>query len=288
MVKTYGEVYLAARRRLKAAGVDSYDFEAKLLASFAAGKTKEAFFRDLRMFPPEGAFERELDTLLERRISGEPVQYIVGEWEFYGLPIKISKDVLIPRDDTEVLAHEAIAILTRGSEKSRALDLCAGSGCIGLAIAANVPRVSVVLGEKYAEALALCETNTRLNRLSRRVSVRELDVFEAPPMLLGSFDLLSANPPYIPTDEILTIDRSVFGYEPLTALDGGKDGLRFFRSIISKWRTVIKPGGHIALECGTGQAEYVCKMLKNAGFSDVETRYDTQNIERVVRGRKPA
>jgi release factor glutamine methyltransferase len=288
VVKTYGDNYLAARRRLRAAGIAAYDFEAKLLAAFAAGKTKEAFFRDLRLFPPENTFERELDALLERRISGEPVQYIIGEWEFYGLPIKISESVLIPRDDTEILTREAIEILGRIPEKSRALDLCAGSGCIGLAIALNVPRVSVVLGDKYAEALALCETNTRLNKLSRRVSVRELDALEPPPMLLGSFDILVANPPYIPSAQILTLDRSVCAYEPLSALDGGEDGLRFYPDIINKWKSVVKPGGYMAFECGAGQAASLRYLLNKAGFTELETHLDTQNIERVVLGRKSA
>ncbi len=238
--------------------------------------------RDRNLYVTDPTFETAVEQLLARRIAGEPIAYILGEWEFYGMPLTVSRDVLIPRIDTEVLAGTVISELKNNLNGKRILDLCAGSGCVGLAIAANVPFSRVLLADKSPEALKICRININRNKLTRSVTSIELDALEEPPMLLGVFDVIVSNPPYIPTREIDTLDKSVKDYEPHVALDGGSDGLNFYRSIASKWKTVLKENGRIAFECGMGQADEVCALLAENGFEDIKTVKDTLNIERVV------
>ncbi len=264
------------------AGIDTSDAEARLIVTAASGKSVEQFMRDRNLYVTDGTFENTVEDLISRRVAGEPIAYILGEWEFYGMPLTISRDVLIPRVDTEVLAGAVISELKNNLNGKRILDLCAGSGCIGLAIAANVPFSRVLLADKSQEALRVCRANTNRNKLTRSVTSIELDALEEPPMLLGVFDFIVSNPPYIPTWEIETLDSSVKDYEPVAALDGGADGLDFFRSIASKWKTVLKEKGRIAFECGAGQAEAVRGIFEENGFTDLKTVKDTLDIERVV------
>ena len=151
----------------------------------------------------------------------------MGEWEFYGLPLDISSDVLIPRSDTEVLAERAILRARAAGEGGRVLDLCAGSGCVGLAVAANVPACRVVLGELSEGALRVCKQNVRRNSLNARVTCVSVNALEPPASALWDFDIIACNPPYIPTGDIPGLDVSVRDYEPHMALDGGADGLDF-------------------------------------------------------------
>ena len=157
---------------------------------------------------------------MDRHLAGEPVAYLIGEWEFYGLPLDISRDVLIPRPDTEVLAQQAIEYV-RTQGECRVLDLCAGSGCIGLAIAAQVTSARVVLGEWSDAALKICRQNIRRNSLSGRVVPMQTDAREKPEKSLGEFQCIVSNPPYIPRADIDGLDVSVRDYEPHLALDGG-------------------------------------------------------------------
>lgn len=281
-IKTYNTVYLSARKRLRLAGIEASDAEARLIVTFSSGKSVEQFMRDRNLYVTNVSFEKTVEDLLDRRIAGEPIAYLLGEWEFFGMPITVSQDVLIPRIDTEVLAGSVIAELKNNLNGKRILDLCAGSGCVGLAIAANVPFARVILSDKSQKVLKICRANTNRNKLTRTVTSIELDALEEPPMLLGAFDFIVSNPPYIPTRDIETLDRSVRDFEPREALDGGDDGLIFFRSITSKWKTVLKENGRIAFECGEGQAEAVRGILSDNGFQDIKTVRDTLDIERVV------
>ena len=284
-IKTYNDIYLAVRKRLRDSGVEGYDLEARLLAAKAAGKSVEDFLRDSKFYVNDDAFENELTSLADRRISGEPIAYITGEWEFYGLPVKVTGDVLIPRIDTEVLVTAAIELLTLREPDRRVLDLCTGSGCVGMALTANVPSCRIVLADNSREALAVCRQNLLNNRLTRRASCVEVDALEAPPMLLGTFDMIVCNPPYIPTSEIIGLDSSVRDYEPLSALDGGADGLDFYRAVASKWKAVLRKDGYILFECGEGQAGDVMDIMESNGFEDIKTYRDTIGVERVVSGR---
>lgn len=277
-------MFLEVRKKLREAGIEAFDFESRLIAVAASGKTKEMFMRDRHLYVPDDSFENAAESLVRRRISGEPMAYILGEWEFYGLPLNVNNHVLIPRVDTEVLVDAVRDVLRDNLNGIRVLDMCAGTGCVGLAIAANLPFCRVLLADKSQEALRISRANTIKNNLTRRVTSIELDALEAPPMLLGLFDIIVCNPPYIPTGDLKELDRSVREFEPLVALDGGPDGLRFFRSISSEWKSVLKDKGLLAFECGAGQAEQVRAIMEQNGFKDFRTYKDSLNIDRVIIG----
>lgn len=283
MATTYNNLYLDTRKRLKAAGVEMAQLEARELVCFAADKTREQFFRDLTLYASKEVEDR-VEELTRRRLSGEPVAYIIGEWEFYGLPLDISREVLIPRSDTEVLAERAILLTRAAGDGARVLDLCAGSGCVGLAIAANAPDCRVVLGELSEGALRVCKQNVRRNELNARVTCLSVNAMEPPASSLWDFDVIVSNPPYIPTGDIEGLDHSVKDYEPHMALDGGADGLDFYRFIAAKWKNAIRLGGSLIFEVGIGQAPDVENILAQNGFEQIQTTADTQGIWRVVEG----
>ena len=280
---TYNNLYLDARQKLKAAGVEAAQLEARELVCFAAGKNREQFFRDMSLYASDEV-EAKVAELMNRRLEGEPVAYLIGEWEFYGLPLDISREVLIPRADTEVLAEQAILAARAAGEGARVLDLCAGSGCVGLAVAANAPNCRAVLADVSEEALKICRQNIRRNDLNARVTCVQADARQAPPAMLWDFDVIACNPPYIPTGDIDGLDPSVRDYEPRLALDGGDDGLDFYRDIAEKWRTALRLGGVLLFEVGIGQASGVEQILSRCGYEDIETFQDTGGIWRVVKG----
>ena len=166
----------------------------------------------------------------------------------------------------------------------RVLDLCAGSGCIGLAIASQVPGARVVLGELDEGALRICRQNIRRNSLSGQVVSLKMDALSDPPPRLGDFDCLVCNPPYIPSGDIAGLDVSVRDYEPHLALDGGTDGLDFYRSVCRRWRDVLHTGSRLAFEVGIGQADDVLRLMRGEGFGELEILPDPAGIPRVVTG----
>ena len=282
MPRTYSEMYISLRNRLRDAGIEAAALEARLIAASAAGKSTEKLLRDMRYYATDEV-ERRAEEMVQRRLAGEPVAYITGVWEFRGLPMEVSRDVLIPRVDTEVLAETAIKYLKdTGRLDARVLDLCSGTGCIGCAIAAELPRVRVVLADVSAAAMDISRRNVERNGLGGRVSFLPADVTKQPPLMTGSFDLVVSNPPYIPTMEILTLDPSVRDYEPVWALDGGEDGLDFYRAILKNWAGVIRQGGELMFEVGEDQAERVKDLMRMAGLREARSFPDTQNIQRVV------
>lgn len=282
MPRTYSEMYISLRNRLRDAGIEAAALEARLIAASAAGKSTEKLLRDMRYYATDEV-ERRAEEMVQRRLAGEPVAYITGVWEFRGLPMEVSRDVLIPRVDTEVLAETAIKYLKdTGRLDARVLDLCSGTGCIGCAIAAELPRVRVVLADVSAAAMDISRRNVERNGLGGRVSFLPADVTKQPPLMTGSFDLVVSNPPYIPTMEILTLDPSVRDYEPVWALDGGEDGLDFYRAILKNWALVIRQGGELMFEVGEDQAERVKDLMRMAGLREARSFPDTQNIQRVV------
>ena len=228
--------------------------------------------------------EERIAELTDRRLKGEPVAYIIGEWEFYGLSLDVSREVLIPRMDTEVLAEEAILAARGAGEGCRVLDLCAGSGCVGLAVAANVPECKVVLADLSEGALRICRQNVRRCGLSNQVTCLSADAKLPPLPALWDFDVIACNPPYIPTADIPTLDSSVKDYEPHEALDGGEDGLDFYRTVAAKWKGALRLGGRLIFEVGMGQSPDVEAILSENGFEDVRSIPDTQGILRVVSG----
>ncbi len=282
MAITYNDLYLDVRQRLRESGVEASTLEARELVCFGTGKSREELQRDSRLYAsPER--EAQVRRLVERRMAGEPVAYLIGEWEFYGLPLDISQDVLIPRTDTEVLAEQAIAYIQTLGE-CRVLDLCAGSGCVGLAIASQSPQARVVLGEIDDSALKICRQNIRRNSLSARVMPVQMDAREKPARSLGEFQCIVSNPPYIPTGDIAGLEASVRDYEPHMALDGGADGMDFYRSIAEQWKEALTPGGRIYFEVGIGQADAVLRLMRSQGFGDLQIIKDHHKIPRVVLG----
>ena len=282
MAVTYNDLTLDIRRSLRQAGNEAATLEARELVCFAAGKDKARLLRDGALYvSPE--VEEAAWALARRRLAGEPVAYLIGEWEFYGLPLDISPAVLIPRPDTEVLATELIDA-ARGAGACRILDLCAGSGCIGLAAAANLPNARVLLGEYDEEALKICRQNIRRNRLTARVASLKIDAREKPARTLGEFQFLVSNPPYIPSADIDTLDASVREHEPRLALDGGADGLDFYRVSCEKWRDALCENGMLFFEVGIGQADQVLRIMRSHGFGDIQIVKDLNNIPRVVYG----
>lgn len=283
MAATYNNLYLDARRQLKGAGIPAAQLEAREIVCYAAGKTREEFYRDMPLYASDQV-EAQVKELTRRRLEGEPVAYIIGEWEFYGLSLDVNREVLIPRMDTEVLAEQAILGARSVGEGCRVLDLCAGSGCVGLAVAANVPGCKVVLADNSEGALRVCRQNIRRCGLAERVICAYADAKLPPLPALWDFDVIACNPPYIPTADILTLDGSVKNYEPHEALDGGVDGLDFYRAVSSKWKGALRLGGKLLFEVGAGQSSDVEALLSQNGFEDIQTFQDTQGIRRVVSG----
>lgn len=282
MAITYNDLYLDVRRQLRESGVEASTLEARELVCFGTGKSREELQRDSRLYAsPER--EAQVRRLVARRMAGEPVAYLIGEWEFYGLPLDISRDVLIPRTDTEVLAGQAIAYIQTLGE-CRVLDLCAGSGCLGLAIASQAPQARVILGELNDNALKICRQNIRRNGLSGRCMPVQADAREKPPRSLGEFQCIVSNPPYIPSGDIPGLDISVRDYEPHLALDGGADGLDFYRAISRDWKDALTPGGRLYFEVGIGQADPVLRLMRSQGFGDLQVIKDSGGIPRVVLG----
>ena len=282
MAITYNNLYLDIRQQLRKAGIEAATLEARELVCFGTGKSREQLARDGGLYAsPE--LESQVRSLVDRHLAGEPVAYLIGEWEFYGLPLDISRDVLIPRPDTEVLAGQAIEYIQTLGE-CRVLDLCAGSGCIGLAVASQAPQARVVLGEYSDAALKICRQNIRRNGLTGRVVPMQADAREKPERALGEFQCIVSNPPYIPRADLETLDASVKDYEPHLALDGGEDGLDFYQTISGKWKEALAPGGRLYFEVGIGQADTVLRIMRAQGFGDIQIVKDLHDIPRVVFG----
>ena len=210
-----------------------------------------------------------LEPLIARRLSGEPLQYILGEWEFYGLPFYVNEAVLIPRPDTECLVEAALPLLSE--ERCDVLDLCCGSGCIGIALAAlGNARVTAV--DISADALELTARNARRNGVSVRTV--QSDLFEN---VEGTYDLIVSNPPYLSEKDMDARDASM-RFEPAIALSGGEDGLEFYRRIAADYRTFLKPGGTLLLEIGMTQKDAVMEL-----FGKCECMEDYGGRPRVIR-----
>ena len=217
--------------------------------------------------------------MVARRARREPLQYILGSQEFMGIDFAVTPAVLIPRHDTEVLVTET---MQRAGEGSRILDIGVGSGCIAIALARALLRAEVIGVEASPEALSLAEKNAETHGV--RVTLFQGSLFE--PFPGERFDLIVSNPPYIPTADLETLQPEVRDFEPRQALDGGTDGLDFYRRIIPAAPSHLNPGGWLLLEVGIGQSEQVQGLLQKTGsFTDIFTAKDPNDIERVVGGR---
>ena len=284
MPKTYNELYINLRRRLRDAGVEADMLEAALLVAHAAGKDYAKLMADLRLYTsPE--VEQRVEALARRRLAGEPVAYITGTWSFCGLELTVNENVLIPRSDTEVLVETALNLSGISDSELRILDLCTGSGCIGCALAHFLPRSRVVLADVSPEALRVAKENVQRCGLGVRAVCVEADALNLPGGHLGSFDLIVCNPPYIPAGEIPALDASVRDFEPRLALDGGDDGLKFYRAILGGWKGLLRQSGWMLFEVGETQADAVERQMRLAGLRSIGRAKDSAGYDRVVYGR---
>lgn len=282
MVKKYSQLYLETRKAL----LDSEDAPnaasyARQLLCHVTGKRLEQVLADGEMYASEATCEA-MEAVVSRLLGGEPLAYILEKWEFYGLQLAVNKNVLIPRDDTCAVAALAIDRALFLGQSPRVLDLCTGSGCIGLAIASRVADARVTLADISPEALAVAKKNAALNHLNGRVSCVISDALSAPSPFLGKYDLIVSNPPYITTQEMQELPHSVADFEPHLALHGGEDGLDFYRSIIDNYTGNLKPGGYLCFEFGLGQGNAVCSLLQQKGYTILERSRDYNDRERAV------
>ena len=223
-----------------------------------------------------------MEEAVRRIQAGEPLAYVLGEWDFYGMRLQVDPNVLIPRDDTCAVTELAIRQALFLEKSPRILDLCTGSGCIGLAVANHVKDSRVTLADLSRQALAVAKKNIMQQKLSARVTCVQADALQKPPAFLGKFDMIISNPPYVTEQEMQELPGSVRDYEPSMALYGGKDGLDFYRSIAENYRNVLKPGGYLCLEFGMGQGDAVCGLLQEKEFMILERVRDYNERERAV------
>lgn len=282
MVKKLSQIYLDARRLF----AESEDRQtagllARNLLCHITGKSQEALLADLELYASE-AVCREMDAAVARVLAGEPIAYVLGQWDFYGMTLQVDKNVLIPRDDTCAVTDLAIKKALFLNSTPRILDLCTGSGCIGLAIAQRVKDARVTLADISREALAVAKRNISMQKLSGRVSCVCADALGTPATYLGKFDMIVSNPPYITTREMDQLPESVKNYEPHLALHGGTDGLDFYRAIAGNYSQALKPGGYICFEFGMGQGDAVCRILEVNGYTILERTRDYNDRERAV------
>lgn len=227
----------------------------------------------------------EFFSLLGRRLEGEPLQYLLGEWEFLGLPFFVGPGVLIPRPETELLAETALSA-AEGLPSPALLDLCSGSGCLPIALGNRRPDARAWGVELSPEAMGYFRRNLERNR-SGNVTAVLGDVFALPEEITGRrYQIITANPPYIRRDALPTLQEEV-RREPMTALDGGEDGLDFYRRLPGICRTLLAPGGVLLLEIGEDQGEAVSALMRSAGYRDVTVKRDFSGLDRVVLGNQP-
>ncbi|MEC4675790.1 MAG: peptide chain release factor N(5)-glutamine methyltransferase [Nitrospirota bacterium] len=289
---------------LEKANIDEPVIEAGMLLLHVSGLDRLTAYRDNPEVGPE--ILSEIHKLIGRRAMGEPMQYITGEVDFLDLVIKVGRGVLIPRPETEILARETIKEarglksvaqgLRQTAERRtpnfeqysslRILDLCSGSGCIALALAREFPDANIHGIDISGTAVKYAETNAAFNKISNVIFL-EGSLF-GPVTTMPVFDLIVSNPPYIRTSEIGTLQREVREWEPLEALDGGMDGLDFYRKILLGARSHLSKGGKILLEAGYDQAGDIAVIAEKSGFKNITLIKDFSGIERILKAEAPA
>ena len=287
---TYHEVLKDASIRLKESGVPDYDNDAELLLEHASGKSRARLLLDRELKVPEDE-HLKFEELLVRRVNREPLQYILGKWEFMGLEFECGSACLIPRQDTELLVMTALEEIKELDGNIRLLDLCTGSGCVVIsAVRLAKDRNGNAAGDRLeaaaidisAEALETARRNACLNGVN--IDFRQSDMFENVPKT--GYDLITANPPYIETDQIEGLNPEITRYEPMIALDGGKDGLKHYRSIVAGAREYLREGGKLMMEIGDTQGASVSGLLEEAGYRDITVLKDLAGLDRVVTARR--
>ena len=282
MVKKYADLYLDTRRALMTQeDAQTASLMARNLLAQFSGQTQEYILSNREMYAAEEVCQK-VENAVQRLLKGEPLAYVLGEWEFYGLPLYVNENVLIPRDDTVAVASLAIKQAIFLPAAPRILDLCTGSGCIGLAVASRVKDARVTLGDISKDAMAVAKKNIARHKMTGRVSCMQVDAMRPAPAFLGKFDMIISNPPYITGADMPLLEDSVKLYEPHLALFGGEDGLDFYRSIAVNFASALKSGGFLCLEFGDDQGDDVCRILEENGYIILERSRDYNDRERAV------
>ncbi len=276
---TYAQALKEGTAFLKGSGILEAETDAWLLLSFVCGIDRTAYYLKMREEMPDSQ-RLSYEASLKERARRVPLQHITGEQEFMGLRFLVSRDVLIPRQDTEILVEEAIKRIAPGMD---VLDLCTGSGCIAVSLKKSVPGISIKASDKSGRALRMAQKNAELNQAD--VAFVESDLFRA---ITGPFDMIVSNPPYIPTGEILRLMPEVRDHEPVLALDGSEDGLSFYRNMIRDARGYLRKGGFLLLEIGSEQGKDVSALLCGHGYRETAIIKDLAGLDRVAVGRVAA
>ncbi|NOX66994.1 MAG: peptide chain release factor N(5)-glutamine methyltransferase [Chlorobi bacterium] len=268
---------------LEKKGIDSARTNAELLlASILKCKRLDLYMSFNR--PLSDAEKIKYREYISRRGTFEPLQYIVGDVEFYGITLKVNKSVLIPRQETEILIEEIINAVNHEDE-IKILDIGSGSGNIALALAKNLPNAEVIGIDVSEEAVELAKRNAELTDLSTQVKFSKLDIFDFDiSEAKDKFDIIVSNPPYVSDEEYQTLQKEIIEYEPSLAVTDSADGFKFYEHITNISKTLLKDGGKLFYEIGKGQAEKVISILEQNGFSDIKVKKDYAEIERVVSG----
>jgi len=290
------ELIITVKESLERSGIEDAVREAETIIAHCLATDRVTLFRDNPQIPRDVA--TKIDSLVERRAKREPLQYILGHVEFCGLTIKVGRGILIPRPETEILAEEAIKIvrnnlplpphppLTKGkqrgdsvSKRVRILDLCTGSGCVALALARVFRDAQVCGTDTSATAIQYAKENASLNGI-KNITFMKGSLFE--PVKELTFDLIISNPPYIRSNDIKDLQPEIKDWEPQDALNGGKDGLDYYRFIISTVKKYLNEGGYLMLEIGINQADAVKVMAEDTGLKDISFIKDYTGIDRIL------
>jgi release factor glutamine methyltransferase len=283
-----------AKEILETYSINNAIHEAELIVSHCMNSDRVTIYRDNPDVPKD--INSNIDEFLKRRIKREPIQYILGYIEFYGLKIKVGPGVLIPRPETELLVEEAIKAVRRqkspprippltkggsrwGAEPFKLLDLCTGSGCIALALAREFPEARVYGTDMSGTAIEYAIKNAEINSIINVTFIKG-SLFE--PVKDLKFDLIISNPPYIRKEDLKNLQPEIRNWEPVEALDGGEDGLDYYKIIIPEAGNYLKEEGYLMLELGVSQAEMVRKMAQDAGFMNISLIKDFAGIERII------
>ena len=276
---TVGELRRQGSVELQEAGIENDRFEVDCLLAAAVGQKRTWLLLHAEE-PVDSRRESRYHALLQRRMAGEPLQYILGEWDFLDITLQLGPGVLIPRPETESLAKIALEA-ARAYSAPIVVDLCAGSGCIGFSIAKSCPQARVYLIEKYKEAFLFLKINEKQLHLTNTYCILK-DIYEgfSEGAVFAGAHILVSNPPYIPSGALRGLQREV-QREPKTALNGGADGLDFYRVMAEKWLDCLLPGGALAVECGEGQAEAVAALFRAKGLA-IAIQKDFRGVKRFV------
>ncbi|MDO4608548.1 MAG: peptide chain release factor N(5)-glutamine methyltransferase [Clostridia bacterium] len=275
---TIFEAYNDCKKQLQSAGIEDYVFESKQIIKHITGYNNAQILTNYTQ--PLNEFQQNnLTVIIKQRLIHYPLQYIIGRWNFFGYEFFVGPGVLIPRADTETLMDVCLETLKEKTDP-RVLDLCAGTGCIGITIKGEIPTADVTLVEKYDEAISYLQKNAEHNKAD--VNLIKGDVLKTEGAD-GLYDLIVSNPPYIDQKDMSELQIEVT-FEPSTALAGGQDGLDFYRHIAKEYKRYLKNGGVMAFEVGINQDEAVAEILKQNGFENIGTREDMNGIRRAVFG----